>query len=84
MKFNLRRILLFSAMAFLIVGCQSYEPKPLDIGSYRNALETRLSAVEPVEAFANRLASNDGAPSEFCISDGITPAEGEVIALFYN
>ena len=71
-------------MAFLIVGCQSYEPKPLDIGSYRNALETRLSAVEPVEAFANRLASNDGAPSEFCISDGITPAEGEVIALFYN
>jgi len=71
-------------MAFIIVGCQSYEPKPLDLGSYRNSLETRLVDIESVEAFASRLALNNRVPTEFDISDGITPAEGEVIALFYN
>ena len=71
-------------MAFFSVGCQSYEPKPLDLGSYRNALETRLVDIERVEAFASRLALSKGTPTEFDLSDGITPAEGEVIALFYN
>ncbi len=71
-------------MAFFVVGCQSYEPKPLELGLYRNALESRLDTVEPIEAFANRLALSKGTPVEFDISDGITPSEGEVIALFYN
>ena len=74
----------FSAIAIFIVGCQSYEPKPLDIGSYRIALETRLDDIEPISAFANRVAMHNDWPSEFDLSDGISPAEGEVIALFYN
>ncbi|MBC8522484.1 TolC family protein [PVC group bacterium] len=84
MIFNFWRNVSFFAFAFLVVGCQSYEPKPLDIGSFRHSLETRLIDVEPVVAFANRIAQNKGAPAEFDISDGISPAEGEVIALFYN
>jgi len=83
-KLNLCRSICFSLLAFLLVGCQSYEPKPLDIGSYRNALDTRLVDIEPVKAFANRLALDTGVPAEFNISDGISPSEGEVIALFYN
>ena len=71
-------------MAYLIAGCQSYEPKPLDIGKYRNSLETRLIDIEPVNAFADRLAKINGTPLLFDLSDGISPAEGEVIGLFYN
>jgi len=83
-KFNYWRNFSFFALALLIVGCQSYEPKPLDIGGYRNSMETRLIDIEPVTAFSDRLAKACGTPLRFDLSDGISPAEGEVIALFYN
>jgi outer membrane protein TolC len=84
MNFKLWGSVCFLALAFFIVGCQSYEPSPLDIGSYRNSLETRLIDVEPVSSFARRLSVDNLAPTEFSMRDGITSSEGEVIALFYN
>jgi outer membrane protein TolC len=84
MKCNFWRNLGFFVMAFFIVGCQSYEPSPLDIGSYRDSLDSRLIDIEPVSSFANRIASKNGAPATFNFSDGISSSEGEVIALFYN
>ena len=84
MKFKLWSTVCISFIAFFFAGCQSYEPKPIDIGSYRNALETRLIDIEPVEQFVSRIANDSSAPATFNISDGISPAEGEVIALFYN
>ena len=84
MKLNYWRNFSFFAIAFLIVGCQSYEPKLLDIGHYRHSLETRLIDIEPVTAFAQRLSSATGTPQQFDLSDGVSPSEGEVIALFYN
>jgi outer membrane protein, heavy metal efflux system len=83
MYLNFWRNVSFFVIAFLIVGCQSYEPATLDLDSYRNDLETRLIDIEPVAAFAHRLRGND-VPSTFDVADGISPAEGEVIALFYN
>ena len=74
----------FLYIAFFIAGCQSYEPAPLDIGSYRNDLENRLLNIEPITEFANRVAASDGVPVHFDMHDGISPSEGEVIALFYN
>ena len=74
----------FLAIAFLLVGCQSYTPAPLDLGAYSNALEMRLIDVEPVSAFADRLARASDTPVTFNVQDGISAAEGEVIALFYN
>lgn len=84
MKFNYWRNVYFFAIAFIIVGCQSYESKPLDIGVYRHSLETRLLDIEPVSAFADRISVAGERPSKFDMHDGISPAEGEVIALFYN
>ena len=84
MNFKTWRAFNASFIAFVFVGCQSYEPAPLDIGLYHNALETRLVDIEPVIAFAERLAIENGVPAQFDITDGISPAEGEVIALFYN
>ena len=84
MKFKYWINFSFFTLAAFNVGCQSYEPKPLDIGGYRNSLEMRLIDVEPATAFADRLATVNSTPLHFDISDGITPEEGEVIALFYN
>ncbi|MDP6890055.1 MAG: TolC family protein, partial [Phycisphaerales bacterium] len=74
-----------AAAALLLASCQSYEPAPLDIGGYRDRLDLRLTEVEPVTEFANRLHDEDrGVPDHFDLSDGISHAEGEVLALFYN
>ena len=84
MKYKIWGSIRFLAIAFLLTGCQSYTPAPLDIGAYSNTLETRLIDVEPVSAFAHRLAVASGTPVAFDVKDGISAAEGEVIALFYN
>jgi cobalt-zinc-cadmium efflux system outer membrane protein len=71
--------------ALLLAGCQSYEPAPLDIEAYRKSLDARLIDTEPISAFAHRLkAAGEDVPSRFDPSDGISHAEGEVLALFYN
>jgi outer membrane protein TolC len=84
MKCYFWRNIFFSALALFVVGCQTYEPEPIDIGSYRDSLDSRLIDVEPITSFARRIANKNGAPDTFDINDGISPSEGEVIALFYN
>ena len=84
MKYKFCGSISFLILTFFIVGCQSYEPAPLDSGSYRNALETRLIEIEPVTEFANRMNTVANSPVTFDITDGISSEEGEVIALFYN
>jgi outer membrane protein TolC len=69
----------------VLAGCQSYEPVPLDVPSHRAAMRARLEQPEPVAAFTARLAERAGeAPTEFSLADGLSVAEGEVLALFYN
>ncbi|MBC8201400.1 MAG: TolC family protein [Planctomycetes bacterium] len=84
MNYKVWRSIRFPAIAFLLVGCQSYTPAPLDIGAYSDSLESRLVDVEPVSAFADRLSEASGCPIVFNVEDGISAAEGEVIALLYN
>ncbi len=83
MKYKLSGSICF-LLTFFIVGCQSYEPAPLDIGSFRNTLNSRLVETEPVIEFANRINAVANTPVTFDLSDGISSEEGEVIALFYN
>ena len=72
-------------VAMLIVGCQSYETAPLDIGRYRVALDERLIDTEPIDRFSQRLqASGEDVPDRFDPTDGISCAEAEVLSLFYN
>lgn len=70
----------------LLAGCQSYEPKPLDVTAARHALVERSAASEQVAEFARRLAEADAAavPSDFNPADGLSLAEAEVVALVYN
>jgi len=79
------KCLCLSVTALISVGCQSYEPAPLDIDTYRYSLETRVIDIEPLTAFVERLDElTDEEPIKFGFSDGISPSEGEVLALFYN
>lgn len=73
-----------STMA-LITGCQSYNPSPLDAAAHREAWRARTPADESVTAFAERL--NEAAPDRpvaYDPADGISLAEGELVALVYN
>jgi outer membrane protein TolC len=81
----LRRTLIPVVPLVLLASCQSYEPAPLNITQYEHALGLRVIEIEPIEAFSRRLAADDDdVPTAFDLSDGISYAEGEVIALFYN
>ncbi len=73
------------ALATLIAGCQSYERVPLDFAAHQVALATRLDQSESIDAFGQRLAAQGAlVPDQFDPTDGLTRAEAEVLALFYN
>ncbi len=68
-----------------LAGCQSYERAPLEMADHRVALDTRLAATEPISDFVERLSgAGNQVPERFDPNDGLSPAEGEVLALFYN
>lgn len=72
-------------MLCTLAGCQSYERAPLDLTKHRAAFDTRIENIEGIERFAERLShQGDAVPDRFDPTDGLTRAEGEVLALFYN
>jgi len=82
---TVRRVAAVSAAACLLQACQTYEPRPLDMPGYRDAFDSRTVSFKPIEDFIDRLHDNPAAaPLAFDASDGLSPAEGEVVALFYN
>ena len=69
----------------LLSGCQQYERQSLDLDAHRSALQERALEVGRIEGFLERLRELGAeAPATFSFEDGLTPAEGEVLALFYN
>ncbi len=67
------------------VGCQTYEPRPLDLAAHADAWSKRSPLSEEVRVLADRLA--DGTPRgalTFDPTDGVSLAEGEVIGLVFN
>lgn len=81
---QLRALLALATAAFWLAGCQSYEPRPLNLEEHREAWLDRSPTSEPVTAFAQRLEEGQDVPPVFDPSDGITVAEAEVIALVFN
>lgn len=74
-----------AVLAALAGGCQSYAPRPIDREGHRDAFLRRTPEAPEVGAFAARLAAEDSAEAvTFDPSDGLTLAEGEVVALVYN
>lgn len=74
-----------AAALITLTGCQLYERVPLDLAGHHATLDARLVATEPIARFFERLAkAGNPSPERFDLSDGLSPAEGEVLALFYN
>lgn len=67
----------------MLAGCQSYQSRPLDLAAHRDGWFARTPGDEPVRAFAQRLAES-GESTVFDLSDGLTLAEGEIVALVFN
>ena len=75
-----------SAVALIaLAGCQSYDRVPLELTDHRASLDARLVATEPISKFVERLSeAGNQVPERFDPNDGLSPAEGEVLAMFYN
>lgn len=76
---------LAAGAVLLLAGCAQFERQPLDLTAHRSALHERGIEVGRIEGFLQRLrGSGVETPATFSFGDGLTPAEGEVLALFYN
>lgn len=76
-------IAILTGSAVILAGCQSYQSNPLDLAAHRDQWLARTPGDEPVRAFAERLADS-GQSVAFDLSDGLTLAEGEIVALVFN
>ena len=72
------------AAGFMLAGCQSYEPRPLNLAEHRDAWLDRSPESERVATFARQLEEQGDPSATFDASDGIALAEAEVIALVFN
>jgi cobalt-zinc-cadmium efflux system outer membrane protein len=67
-----------------LTGCQLYDPSPLDSAGHAEVWRDRSPFSEQVQDFARRLETTTPRSVPFNPSDGITLAEGEVVALVFN
>ncbi|MBX3742580.1 MAG: TolC family protein [Akkermansiaceae bacterium] len=75
---------IISASVAALTGCQFYQPSPLDASGQAGAWRQRGPADEKVRDFARQLETSAPRTVIFDPSDGLTMAEGEVVALVYN
>jgi outer membrane protein, heavy metal efflux system len=65
-------------------GCQVYQASPLDDSRHSSAWRERNPSDEKVRDFAKQLETTAPKSIHFNPNDGLTLAEGEVVALIYN
>lgn len=76
---------LVGAALVVLAGCQSYERSPLDLSGHAARQGDRVKNIEPIHLFIDRLEdAGHRTPERFDLSDGLTLAEAEVLAMFYN
>lgn len=78
-----RRLAALALAGAALAGCRTYEAKPIDLTSTRQAFLERTPDRPEVAAFAKSLDQASEA-EPFDPSDGLTLAEAEVVGLFYN
>lgn len=68
----------------MLTGCQSFEPSPLNPIAHAEQWRSRDLSGEQVRQFASRLETITNRSVAFDAADGLTLAEGELVALVYN
>ncbi|HBS28413.1 MAG TPA: hypothetical protein DEB06_02945 [Phycisphaerales bacterium] len=80
-----RVVVLLGALVGAPIGCRSYEARPLDLRASRDEWLSRSPGDRTVRDLAASLAAQEGVPpGEFDADDGLSLAEGEVVALVFN
>jgi cobalt-zinc-cadmium efflux system outer membrane protein len=67
-----------------MVGCQTYEARPLDLASHRDAYLRRTADAPGVLAFSKQLGAAVPPPRPFDPADGLSLHEAEAVALYFN
>jgi outer membrane protein TolC len=77
------KVALAAALTVTVVGCRSHEPKPLALDDAQRAFLARAVTADSLASFSGGLAqrARDG---RFDLSDGISLAEAEAIAIVFN
>ena len=81
---NLARYTILSLCPFVLMACQQYAPSRLDLNAYHASLTARDPFSGEVGKYAGRLATPTTQSTTFDAKDGLTLAEAEVVALFFN
>jgi len=73
----------------LLGGCQSYEPRPIDLAQHRASVlarDTALLTPDTAGLISPHIARPDAGhtPGVFDASDGLSLPEGQALAMFYN
>ena len=71
-------------LASLTSSCQHYEPRPLDLIEHHREWQSRLIESHSVHNFLNTLQAPEPDLSEFNIQDGLTLAEGDLVAWAFH
>jgi outer membrane protein, heavy metal efflux system len=79
-----RRTLAVAIAAATLSGCQLYQSSPLDPAAHAEAWRGRSPSDEQVRDFARRIETTTPRSVPFNPADGLTMAEGELVALVYN
>lgn len=72
------------AALFLAGACQTYSPAPVDLGAHAAAFAARLPDSDAVRGFVAALAGTSPAPGQVDLADGISLAEGRLLALLFH
>jgi len=70
--------------ALATVGCQFYQPSPLDGADHTKRWQQRSPSSKQVIEFAEQLESEGKTSTRFNPADGLSLAEAEIIALMFN
>jgi outer membrane protein TolC len=89
-RVSVRRVLRTGAILTITVsvtaltGCQFYQPSPLEASGHAGTWRERGPSDEKVRDFARRIETTAPRAVKFNPKNGVTLAEGEVVALVYN
>jgi outer membrane protein TolC len=71
-------------LVLCLAGCAQYAPAPLDFPADAAEWMARSPTSGEVAAYARSLAGRDPSTPRYDPSDGLTLAEAEIVALFFN
>jgi hypothetical protein len=81
---NLLRYLILPLCLLLATGCQQYAAAPIDLTAHSRRVGSRDIITAKVTGYAEQMFARRSGATTYDPSDGLSLAEAEVVALFFN